>query len=318
MKKLLLLIFLFLFTVSFFGCTQSSTKLVSTNTTTTENSYDFSVMVPAGAPALAQVFMQDDSHYNVDVVNGPDPLVAAFTSGSYDFIFAPTNLGAKLYNMGIEYKFLAAITFGNYYLVSNQTSDFTIQSLEGKEITLFGQNATSDIILQYILNENDVHATLNYVDSVTSANSIYIADDTKIIMTAEPSLSILEDSVPGFKIIDLQEEYAKITGEGSYPQAGVFGKVSLTDDQINQFLDDLESSVIKVKEYPNQAIEKAIEFNYGFSETVLLSAIPNCHFDYINALNVRVDLETYFNIILNMNSALIGGTLPDDDFYYQS
>ncbi len=303
MKKILALVFVFLVGLGVFGCSSNSETLT--------------VLTPAGAPAIAQVFVQASDEYEVDVVNGPDPLVAALTSGSHDFVFAPTNLGAKLYTSGIEYKFLAAVTFGNYYLVSAQEEEFTIASLEGKEIVVFGQNSTSDIIIQYILDENGIEATLTYVDSVASANGAFILDDTKIIMTAEPSLSVLANTVSGFQTIDLQDEYEAITGEGSYPQAGVFGKTTLTDRQIRNFLNDLEDSIDKVNNDIDETIAKTIEFEYGFSEQVLQTAIPNCHLEYVSAIDAREALEAYFEIILELNGVLIGNALPEDGFYYQ-
>ncbi len=317
MKKFITLIFVSIIGIFLAGCVAETTSEATTEETTTEYIEPMSVMTPSGAPALAQIFIQDSEHYNVDVVVGPDPLVAALASGSHDFVFAPTNVGAKLYTAaGIDYQFLAAVTFGNYFLVSNQEDEFTISSLEGKEIIVFGQNATSDIVLQYILEENGVTATLTYVDSVTTASSTYIADDTKIILTAEPSLSILEVTVPGFQFIDLQDEYEDITGESSYPQAGVFGKTDLTSVQIERFLDDLEDSINLVNSNHDLAIEKAIEFEYGFTATVLEMAIPRCHLDYVSASDVKNDLEAYFNLILAMNPTLLGGVLPNEDFYY--
>jgi len=314
MKKILAIMFSMFIGLSIVACVNNDT---TTELTTTEYIEPMSVMVPSGSPALAQIFIQEKDYYNVDVVVGPDPLVAALGSGSHDFVFAPTNVGAKLYTVGnIDYQFLAAVTFGNYYLVSNQEDDFTIASLEGKEIIVFGQNATSDIILQYILAENEIEATLTYVDSVTTANSSYIADNTKIILTAEPSLSVLEVTLPGFQVIDLQDEYELITGESSYPQAGVFGKTDLSAAQISRFLTDLESSIDLVNSDPDQAVTKAIEFEYGFTEAVLDLAIPRCHLDYVFASDVKDDLVFYFNIILEVNAALLGGVLPDDDFYY--
>ncbi len=321
MKKLLAALIAVTISVAFLGCAQTTEEASTTMNSTTETTTmgePLSVMVPSGAPALAQLYIQASERYDVDVVIGADPLVAALASGTHDFVFAPTNLGAKLYTTGIGYEFLAAVTFGNYYLVSNQQDNFTIDSLEGKEIIVFGQNATSDIILQYILDENDVTATLTYVDSVTTANSAYIADDTKIIMTAEPSLSVLQNNVPGFQIIDLQDEYEAITGESSYPQAGVFGKTTLTDAQIAQFLTDLEASISAVNSDITEAYNLATQFEYGFSESILTTAIPNCHLDYVSAVDVRTDLEAYFTIILNMNAALIGGALPVDGFYYSA
>lgn len=290
--------------------------IVSISITACNNSEPLTVMAPNGAPAFAQLFVQDDEeNYTVDIVNGVDPLVAAFGSGSHDFIFAPTNLGAKLYNSGIEYKFIAAITFGNYYLVSME-DNFTLESLEGKEIVVFGQNATSDIVLKYILEENDITATLTYVDSVATANAAFIADNTKIIMSAEPLLSVLAINVSGFNTIDLQTKYQEITGESSYPQAGVFAKTSLSSRQIRNFLNDLEDSVEKVNTDLDSTVAKAAELEYTFPEAVIRSAIPNSNIDFIAASDVRNDLESYFSIILTMNGALIGDKLPDDDFYH--
>jgi len=174
MKKTLTLLLGFLISFALLGCGAN---------------YDepLKVIVPNGAPALAQIFMQENENYEVSVVNGAQPLVAAFGSGTHDFIFAPTNLGAKLYNSGLEYQFIAAVTFGNYYLVSME-DDFTLSSLEGKEIVVFGQNATSDIVLRYVLEENNITATLRYVPSVGDANAEFALDNDIIILSAEPML----------------------------------------------------------------------------------------------------------------------------------
>ena len=302
MKKLLALTLAFLFGFMLVGCNADNEPLT--------------IIAPNGAPALSQIFLQADTEkYTVDVVNGEDPLIAALGSGSHDFVFCATNAGAKLYQSGVDYTFVAAITFGNLFLVSSE-ANFTIDSLEGKEIILFGQNATPDIVLKYILDENNINATLSYVDSVASANAMYISDNTKIIMTAEPLMSVLSLNVGDFSIIDLQQEYKDITGKDSYPQAGVFAKNTLTSRQINRFLSDLEDSVSLVNGDIDATVAKAAELGYTFPEAVLRSANPNSNIGYKSAEDVRADLEYYFNIILGMNGTLIGDVLPDDDFYY--
>ena len=302
MKKTLTLLLSFIISLALIGCSANYDEPIK-------------VIVPNGAPALSQIFMQENENYEVSVVNGADPLVAAFGSGTHDFIFAPTNLGAKLYNSGIEYKFVAAVTFGNYYLVSME-DNFTIESLDGKEIVVFGQNATSDIVLRYVLEENDINATFSYVGSVGEANAQFILDNDIIILSAEPLLSILANSVSGFNTIDLQAEYQEITGEASYPQAGVFAKASLENRYVRDFLNALEDSVDSVNNDLDAAVAKAVELEYSFPESVLRAAIPNSNIGYESAADVREDLEAYFNIILDMNGALIGNQLPDDDFYF--
>ncbi len=278
----------------------------------------YSVIAPSGSPALSQMYVQEDSeHYLVDIVSGPDPLLAAFGSKSHDFIFAPTNLGAKLYTASPDYLLIAAVSFGNYYLVTESDDVFDLQSLSGKEIVVFGQNQTSDIIIRYILTENEISATYTYVADVTTAVSTFVADHSKIVMVAEPSLSVLLAANPDLDVIDLQTEYESLTGNASYPQAGVFAKVTLPQEAINQFLVDLEASITKVNTEVEDSANLGVSLEYGFSYNVLVTAIPNSHLDYMSAVDVRTSLEAYFTIIMDLNPLLIGNALPVDDFYYE-
>ncbi|MFA6649144.1 MAG: hypothetical protein WCS48_03515 [Candidatus Izemoplasmatales bacterium] len=306
MKKTLIVILTFLIITILFGC-QNETSVLT-------------IMTPAGSPALSQLYVQEDSeHYTVDVINGSDPLLAAFASGSHDVIFAPTNLGAKLYNSGTEYQFAGTVTWGNYYLVAKGQTVFDLESLTDKTILAFGKNQTSDIILQYILAENDIEVIFAepYADSTADTLSRFIADNSLIILIAEPSLSVLASRVEGLQIIDLQNEYEELTGADSYPQAGVFVKTSLDKAVVQTFLSALSLSVVTVNAKLGEAADLAVNFGYGFTKEVLLSAIPNSHLNYVSALNSKTALEAYFTMILQYNGNLIGNKLPDDDFYFK-
>ncbi len=325
MKKILTLLLGLVLGLALIGCGSKTTETttVSTTQTTTEATLDYStplkVIAPNGAPALSQIYAELDANYDVEVVNGADLLAAAFGSESHDFIYAPTNLGAKLYNSGIQYKLAAAVTFGNYYLVSSQ-ENFTLASLEGQEIVVFGQNATSDIILRYILEQNNITATLTYVASAGDANAEFVLDSNKIILSAEPLLSVMGVQLAAqsrtFNTIDLQAEYMAITGEDSYPQAGVFVKADLDSEYVEAYLTILEASVNTVNNDIEQTITQATALGYTFPGPVLTTAIPRSNIGFVRATEIKSDLEDYFNIILEMNSALIGGQLPDDDFYF--
>ena len=201
MKKLLLLTSFLLVMLALVGC-QPKTQL--------------RIIVPAGSPTLAQLYLQEESDkYQVDVVNGADPLVAAFTAltPSHDIIFAPTNLGAKLYQSGSNYVFAGTIVWGNYYFVSTGKSAFEISDLANQEVVVFGQNQTSDIIIKFLSQSLNVEMNITYVDSVANAAAIFMADKTKIVMVAEPSLSNIKAKVSTLQIMDLQTVYQSITNE---------------------------------------------------------------------------------------------------------
>lgn len=303
MKKIVLSLFVTILMITLWGC---------------RNEPVLSVMVPSGSPALAALWIKNDTDaYAVDIVNGADSLVAAFGAGSHDVIFAPTNLGAKLIASGLDYVFAATVVWGNYYVVSSGQADFSLASLSGKTITVFGQNQTSDIILRYLLDSLDIDVTIVYVDSVATAAALFQNDPTSIVLTAEPTLSVLQSSVANLQVIDLQSEYALLTGADSYPQAGVFVKSALDHEQVDRFLIDLAESVEQVNEDPTESGEVAYALGYGFSAEILALAVPTSHLAFVTALASKEALEAYFTLILAMNPSLIGGSLPSEAFYYQ-
>jgi len=276
---------------------------------------EITMIVPFGGPEIAQLYLEASEYYQVDIIQGPDPLVAAFGSNTYDVIFAGSNLGAIMYNSQPEYILLATIVWGSTFLVS--TSDIPdMASLEGKEIIAFGRNSTPDIILKYLLAEFNVNATITYVDSVASASAIFVADPTKIVLTSEPVLTNLKSAVSNVNVLDFQVLYGQVSVSASYPQASVFIKADLSESKINQLVDDLKDSIDKVNNDREQTANLAVELNIGLSYDVVYNSIPNNNLLYVSAQDAKAALIEYFNLLAETNIQLIGGMLPDDNFYY--
>jgi NitT/TauT family transport system substrate-binding protein len=286
--------------------------------TSCKKTEEIKMIVPYGSTQFAQLYMQNNSKYLVDIIQGPDPLVAAFATSSYDVIFAPTNLGAKMYQSKDDYQLLAVITWGNFYLISMQENTFNLDSLKNKEIILFGQNQTADIILKYILNENDITASYSYLDSILSVQSAFILDQSKIYLVAEPIFSNLLSLYPSIKSIDLQLEYKNLTLSDSYPQAGVFIHKNLKQNVVNQILTDLENSINNLEDNLDQSVSLAIELGFSLDPLIVKNAIMNSHIKFVKANDAKSDIIFYFNMILEKNPNLIGSMLPGDDFYYKS
>ena len=313
MKKIFSLMMVFLFGITLVSCEKEDVNL--------------KIMTPLGSPALAQTYMEstlpslgEHVTYEIDVVIGTDPLVAAFGSGTHDIIYAPTNLGAKLISTGIEYKFAATVVWGNLYLVTTGLETFTLDDLDGKEIVVFGKNATPDIILQSVIDNHTytIPPTYRYVDSANTAQGELLQDPSIIILIAEPLLSVLAlpSKIGDMNIIDLQSEWEDLTGNTSYPQAGIFVKSSLDEDLVNDYLAQVEISVNETTTNAAGVAQMAVDLEYGLPVSVLTGAIPRSNLMYKDALESKEALELYFNYILEFNGALIGGVLPGDDFYF--
>ncbi|MDL2292304.1 hypothetical protein LJC17_01730 [Acholeplasma sp. OttesenSCG-928-E16] len=275
------------------------------------------IITPSGSAQLSILHLQNEtSSYDVTQVDGPSALQSAFGSKSHDVILAPTNLGAKLYNLNnTTYRLLASVVFGNYYLVTKNQNIKDFNDLNGNDVLLFGENSTSDYVCKYLFSKNQVHPIISYVNSVLLARNALIEDNNKVVLLAEPQVSLVKEKIDNLTIIDLQVLYEEATNNTSYPQASVFVKDNLPESKINKIKKDLADSIKRTNENASQAADIAVSLNLGFPKSVLLSAIPLSNLGYKTGSDAKIVIEEYFNILAEFDENVVGGKLPDDDFY---
>ncbi len=280
------------------------------------NTHDtITMMVPFGSPQLAQLYMQDDHAYAVDVVQGADPLIAAFSSNSHDVIMAPVNLGAKLYQSGAPYVLLAVVTWGNLYLASIDQPLADMTDLEGRTVVAFGQNQPPDIVLRHLLMASSVTVDLTYVDSVANATAHLVATPGAIVLVAEPSLSALMMQYPALHLLDLQAAYEDVEGTSSYPQAGVFVKSDIDEQTKARIKTDLEQSINLVNDDPEAAATLAAGLGIDMPHAVLVSAMPRSHLRFVPAAEARLAVLHFLTLFNTLQPAIFDGWLPDDGFF---
>ena len=270
------------------------------------------IIMPNGTPQLGLVNFISDHLEDCEVVEGQQPLAAAFSNKKYDIIVAPVNLGAKNYNVDKSYGLYETFVWGNLYLVSTkEITSFT--DLDGKEITLFGQNTTPDIIMKLLINHYDIDIEMKYVNAVSDANTALKQGRADIIVSAEPSLSKIKQ---GYHVLDLQDEYSKAMSVSSYPQAGIFVKLN-SIDKLKDTLLEMKTSINDIIENPSDGAKNAIQVSTTFAtlgEETINASIPNCHFGFDK--NQKEAIETYFTKLNELNlQGMYGGQLPDEEFY---
>ncbi len=306
MKKVLLTL-LVLISMALVGCQKTPTN-------------EYKIIVPSGTPSitLSHFIENKGENITVDIVQGSEPLQAAFTSGNYDIVVAPVNLGAKFYNSveGFNYRLYRPIVGGNYYILSTEVSNF--EDLDGKEITLFGANSTPDVMFKTLCAYYNVNPIVKYENAVSEANSALVAGTAKTILTAEPSKTLISKN-KNFNVIDLQQLWKEMAGsEYNVTQAGIFVKKGLNNKDVDKILKDMEKSLTMALEETLELakIAKSVDTAFGkFSDEDLANAVSKCNV-LAGGSNYREDVEYYFNklIALGLGKA-IGGKLPDDEFY---
>jgi NitT/TauT family transport system substrate-binding protein len=85
---------------------------------------------------------------------------------------------------------------------------------------------------------------------------------------------------------------------------------------VERLLNDLEKSIQKTVNDIEDSAQLAIDLGMSLPMDVLMQAIPNSHLIYQSAIDSKSAIEGYFQLILDFNPNLIGGALPNDDFYH--
>ena len=120
-------------------------------------------------------------------------------------------------------------------------------------------------------------------------------------------------------VLDLQDEWAKMTGNESYPQAGIFVRKSITGKKyIKDALNQMKEAILNANTNPSNCASYAVQLHASFETLgveVLTSAIPNCHYQIIEQEKEAVNYYLQMMIDLGFEKQM-GGSLPVDEFYY--
>ncbi len=273
------------------------------------------ISAPSGAPALALATLAVEAPDQYTFVLA-DTIAAEFSNATADFIIAPINAGAKLYKAGKStYKLGAVISWGNLYFASRK-ADFSLEDVNGTEITLFGENTINASVALFALEQNGFKpASVNYLASAANTQQLLLTDENAIVVTAEPALTAARMKNDQITAISLNALYKAVTGFDGYTQAGLFIKAELIEkspETVNAYLALVASSCEKCASDVDAVSDAAVTLEILPNAKVARSAIPGCAIRYLSAKDAKEQVELTANIDLTQ----FGGAVPADDFYY--
>ena len=270
------------------------------------------IIVPQGNPFIAVGNLIGEENIYIDNVNGAAGVKAALVTDKYDIIIAPLNLGVQLYNSeNSKYLLDSVIAFGNTYIISKKDKKLeNINDLDGKTILAYSQGGTPDIIMQYILKENDVNANIDYQPSLTEVVPFFVQGKYDYILAAEPVITnLIVNKKIDLNILNLQE-YTEI----NIMQAAVFvnpesAKIEPVKNVIKKIEENIRNMNKNSKEYAEQIIQKDVYFS-DLGVDILSVSIPNSNLNYLKASKNKEKIEQFLN--------MINYKYPNEEFYNQN
>ena len=255
---------------------------------------------------------------------------ADLAAGNIDVICLPTNEAAVYFNTvdkGI--KVLAINCLNSLYLLTDKnTGVSSLSDLEGQTIYTC-KNGTPRTVLQYIINELGINATISYeidgkeILTPADLSAQVVAGNLPNAVMPEPLVtsSLLSIAKNGnadiaYSVdVNLANEWAKISHTpltmGCIVASSQF--IGKNPEAIEAFLEEYKASVDYIGN-PNN-LESAANY---VVETEVMAAAPAAKkalanlgnaIDYIDGKEMKDALIAFYNAI--------GVTLPEDDFYYE-
>ena len=169
--------------------------LIGCKKTNSDAQRTLKVLLPSGTPVMAIGSLIGDSRFEFQIVNGQEPLQAAFLEAKYDLIIAPFNLGAKLFLAGkSQYKVESIITTNNTYVIS-RTQINDVHDLENKKVMTFGKGSSPWLAYKaiddkYNLNIQEVPQSSAGDVATLFANG---SNDADFFLCAEPNITQLKE-----------------------------------------------------------------------------------------------------------------------------
>jgi len=263
----------------------------------------------------------------------PDELRAYTLRGGADFIAVPTNVGANLYNKGVDIKLLNVSVWGILNILTRDKTKKTLKDFVGCEIAMPFRADMPDIVFEEIVKKQGLDPKkdfkLRYLSSPIDAMQMLILRRVDHALLAEPATSIALRKTGSFplKIIapdlyrgpDLQKEWGEaFKVESKIPEAGiaVIGDMIKNEYIVKRFNEEYAKSLAWYKANPKEAGEMMVKTIPMLDAEGVADSIAHVQLDVVSAKDAKKDLEFFYDILKSNNPKTIGGKLPDEGFYY--
>ncbi|MBR6615010.1 MAG: ABC transporter substrate-binding protein [Lachnospiraceae bacterium] len=319
--------------------TTAATEAATTaapETTTAETADDVTVRVAGlkGPTTMGLVKLIDDdangiteNDYEFTMVTAADELTALVAGGKVDIALLPANVASVLYNKTKGNVAVIDInTLGVLYLVSGDTSITSVDQLKGKTVYLPGKGTTPDYSLRYVLSaaglsEDDV--TLEFKSEANEVASVLAEDPNAIGLLPQPFVTVaMAQNDKLSMIMDLAAVWDSFQPEegGSRLVTGatIVNKAFLEEhsDLVDTFLTEHEASIAFTETDVDAAAELIAAQGIVPKAPIAKKALPYCNVEFVAGEEMKEALNGYLSVLFEQNPASVGGSLPDDAFYY--
>lgn len=258
-----------------------------------------------------------------------DEIVPAIVKGDIDIAAVPANLASVLYNRtdgGV--KILAVNNLGVLYIVESGEEIQSVEDLRGKTLYSTGKSTTPEYALNYVLTQNGLipgtDVTVEYKSEASEVATLLTEDSSAVAMLPQPFVTSAQMSNEKLRVaLDLTKEWDAIQSSSGGSSALVTGVVIARTafiqehpEEISAFLDAYKASAAYVSSDLSGCAALVEQYGIIPKAAVAEKAIPACSITFLEGAEMKDKVSGYLQVLFEQNPESVGGTLPNDDFYF--
>ncbi|MDU1323850.1 MAG: MqnA/MqnD/SBP family protein [Clostridiales bacterium] len=263
--------------------------------------------------------------YAYSILADNTEIVAGLSSGSLDIAAVASNVAANLYNKtngGIQ---IAAVSgLGVLYILENGDTVQSMADLKGQTLYATGQGANPEYVLNYLLTENGVDPAEVDIQWKTAdeVSALMVSGEARLCMMPVPAATAIQMSNPDVReALDLSAEWDGLNNGSHLTMTCIAVRTAFAQEHpeaVENFLADYAASVEYVKGDPAAASELVAQYGITPKAKIAELAIPKCSLVCITGKVDMADaIQGYFEVLSAANPDALGGSIPDDGFYFE-
>jgi len=273
---------------------------------------------------IDSVYCENNNNIRVEIFDEPVQVRKMMLDGTADFALLPSNMGAIIYNKGIDYRLMAIPVWGTLYLFGQDSTINSWQDLKNKKVYVMARGMIPDVLFRHLLIKNGIYPekdlTLDYSfpTHIDLANAV-AAGQAGLGVISEPLVSlVMKRNNKVRALMNLNDEWNKVQGT-PIAQTALLGKGSFIDSDpvmALKILSACERSVAWVNNNPDSAAVLIVKHNILPDIEVARASIPRSNMNFVRAGYISHEINDFFRVFYEMDPDIIGGKIPDEKFFY--
>ncbi len=260
--------------------------------------------------------------YSFEMQSQPDVIMSELVSGKLDIALLPANVAAVAYNKtnhGVSA--IDINTLGVLYCVTGDENIKSVKDLAGKTVLSTGQGASPEYVLNYLLEKNGVtDCDVQFKSEATEIAALLKQDPAQIAILPQPFVTVATAQNDQLKVaFSLTDEWKSVSSDSKLLTGVTVVRNEVLENraaEVDQFIADHQASTEKAATDVDATAELVAKYGIIAKAPVAKKALPNCNIVAIAGDEMKTDLAGYLQVLFDANPKSVGGTMPEDDFYY--